>query len=41
VENEQIRQIEAILHQVPYGMNSGWSSYEDGLSDRLQDVTGL
>jgi hypothetical protein len=41
VENDQIRQIEAILHQVPYGMNSGWSSYEDGLSDRLQDVTGL
>ena len=41
VENDQIRQIEAILHQVPYGMNSGWSTYEDGLSDRLQDVTGL
>lgn len=41
VENDQIRQIEAILHQVPYGMNSGWSSYEDGLSDRLQDVTGV
>jgi hypothetical protein len=41
VENDQIRQIEAILHQVPYGMNSGWSSYEDGMSDRLQDVTGI
>jgi hypothetical protein len=41
VEDDQIRQIEAILHQVPYGMNSGWSSYEDGMSDRLQDVTGL
>jgi len=41
VENDEIRQIEAILHQVPYGMNSGWSTYEDGLSDRLQDVTGL
>jgi hypothetical protein len=41
VENDQIRQIEAILHQVPYGMNAGWSSYEDGMSDRLRDVTGL
>ena len=41
IENDQIRQIEAILHRVPYGMNSGWSSYEDGMSDRLQDVTGL
>jgi len=41
VEDDQIRQIEAILYQVPYGMNSGWSSYEDGMSDRLQDHTGL
>jgi hypothetical protein len=41
VENDQIRQIEAILHQVPYGMNSGWSDYADGMSDRLRDVTGL
>lgn len=39
VENDEIRQIEAILHQVPYGMNSGWSTWADGLSDRLQDVT--
>lgn len=41
VENDQIRQIEAILHRVPYGMNSGWSTYEDGMSDALQDVTGI
>ena len=40
VENGQIRQIEAILHRVPYGMNSGWSSYADGMSDALQDRTG-
>lgn len=39
IENDQIRQIEAILHQVPYGMNAGWSTWEDGMSDRLQDVT--
>jgi hypothetical protein len=41
VEDDEIRQIEAILHRVPYGMNSGWSSYEDGMSDRLQDRTGI
>lgn len=39
VENGQLRQIEAILERVPYGMNSGWSSYEDGMSDRARDVT--
>jgi hypothetical protein len=41
VEDGQIRQIEAILHQVPYGMNAGWGSWEDGMSDRLQDRTGI
>jgi hypothetical protein len=41
VEDQQIRQIEAILHRVPYGMNAGWSSYEDGMSDRLLDHTGI
>jgi hypothetical protein len=41
IENNEIRQIEAILHRVPYGMNAGWSSYEDGMSDRLQDRTGV
>lgn len=41
IESAQIRQIEAILQRVPYGMNSGWSSYEDGMSDRAQDATGL
>jgi hypothetical protein len=39
VENGQLRQIEAILERVPYGMLSGWSSWEDGMSDRAQDVT--
>jgi hypothetical protein len=39
VENGKIRQIEAILERSPYGMNSGWSSYEDGMSDRARDVT--
>lgn len=39
VTNGQIGQIEATLDRVPYGMVSGWSSWEDGMSDRIQDVT--
>lgn len=39
IENGLLRQIEAVLERVPYGMSSGWSSYEDGMSDRAQDVT--
>ena len=38
VENGKIRRIEAILQRCPYGMNSGWSTYEDGLSDKIQIV---
>ena len=39
ITDGEIHQIEATLDRVPYGMNSGWSSYEDGMSDRIQDVT--
>jgi hypothetical protein len=39
VEKGKIRRIEAILQESPYGMNSGWSSWEDGLSDKGRDVT--
>jgi hypothetical protein len=39
IEKGKIRQIEAVLDRVPYGMISGWSSWEDGMSDRAQDVT--
>ena len=39
IENGKIRQIEALLQRSPYGMLSGWSSWEDGMSDRIQDVT--
>ena len=40
IEKGKIRQIEAIMERVPYGMNSGWSNWEDGMSDRGRDVTG-
>jgi len=38
IEKDKIRQIEAILDRAPYGMNSGWSNWEDGMSDRARDV---
>ncbi len=34
----EIYQIEAIMERSPYGMNSGWSSWEDGLSQEARDV---
>ncbi|HUQ50884.1 MAG TPA: hypothetical protein VM692_01605 [Gammaproteobacteria bacterium] len=39
IEKGQLRQIEATLERVPYGMTSGWSSWEDGMSDRPRDAT--
>ena len=39
IENGEIAEIEALLERVPYGMNSGWSTWEAGMSDRAQDVT--
>jgi hypothetical protein len=40
VENNQLAEIEAFLTRPPYGMLSGWSTWEDGMSDKIQDVTG-
>jgi hypothetical protein len=39
VVDGKIDQIEALLQEVPYGMLSGWSTWEDGMSDAIQDVT--
>ena len=39
IRGGKIRQIQAIMERVPYGMNSGWSSWEDGLSSKARDVT--
>jgi len=38
IENGNIRRIEALFHRCPYGMNSGWSTYEQGMSDRIQSI---
>jgi hypothetical protein len=32
----QLHQIEAVLTQAPYGMGSGWSSWDDSMSDQPQ-----
>ena len=36
IEKGKIRRIEAILERAPYGMGSGWSGWEDSLSDRAR-----
>jgi len=36
IEGGKIRRIEEIQHEVPYGMLSGWSSYEDGMSSKAR-----
>jgi hypothetical protein len=36
VEKGLLHEIEAILERVPYGMGSGWSTWEDAMSDRIQ-----
>jgi hypothetical protein len=38
IEQGKIRRIEAILVRSPYGQQSGWSSYEDSMSDRARDI---
>lgn len=41
VEDDLIHEIEAYLYEPPYGMLSGWSSFEDGMSDRARNETGV
>jgi hypothetical protein len=38
IEKGNIRRIEALFHRCPYGMNSGWSTYEQGMSDQIQSI---
>jgi hypothetical protein len=39
LEKGKIRKIDAILQRSPYGMNSGWSTWEQGMSDQMRDVS--
>lgn len=36
VEHGKIRRIEAVYHRCPYGMGSGWSSWQDSMSTRVR-----
>ncbi len=38
IEKGKIRRIEAVFHRCPYGMNSGWSTYEKGISEEMQII---
>jgi hypothetical protein len=38
IEKGNIRRIEAVFHRCPYGMNSGWSTYEQGMSEAIQSI---
>jgi hypothetical protein len=38
VESGKIRRIEAVQLTVPYGMITGWSSFEDGMASKAQDI---
>jgi hypothetical protein len=38
IEGEKIRRVEALILRGPYGMNSGWSTYEQTRSEQAQDV---
>jgi hypothetical protein len=39
IEKGNIRKIDAFLQRSPYGMNSGWSTWEQGMSDQYRDVS--
>jgi hypothetical protein len=39
IEKGKIRKIDAFLHRSAYGMNSGWSTWSQGMSDGARDVT--
>lgn len=34
----KIQRIEALFHQAPFGISSGWSSFEDSISEEIQSV---
>lgn len=36
ISGGKIHQVEAVLDQVPYGMESGWSSWEEGMSSKAR-----
>jgi hypothetical protein len=39
LEKGLITKIDAFLQKAPYGMNAGWSTWEQGMSDQYRDAT--
>ena len=39
IEHHKIHEIVAIMEQVPYGMNSGWSTWQEGMSSEGRDAS--
>ena len=38
IENGLIRRVEAVFHRAPYGIPSGWSTFEQAMSETIQSV---
>ena len=38
IENGLIRRVEAVFHRAPYGTPSGWSTFEQAMSESIQSV---
>jgi hypothetical protein len=38
IENGQIRRVEAVFHRAPYGIPSGWSTFEQSMSESIQSI---
>jgi hypothetical protein len=38
IENGKIRRVEAVFDQAPFGIPSGWSTYEQSISEEIQSV---
>ena len=38
IEKGKIRRVEAVFHKCPYGTNSGWSTYEQGISEEYRSI---
>lgn len=38
IEGGKIRRVDAVQLNVPYGMVTGWSEWEDGMSSKAQDI---
>ena len=39
VQGGKIHRIQAVLQRSPFGMNSGWSTWQQGMSDQARDVS--